>query len=262
MKINLQRRKIFMANFLRITLFLVLLSLLPVSCSNPFNPSTGDYDFIPKDNDRENEEAELIALCLSGNISAPDTLYNRLLEDLTNIRSSYGDMFTQVNAIRFRAPWVPSCIIIGFEPGTSQLVANRQYNAWDKLNEQYQVTEIDLSSIKYDWVLLRFKGRLHPRRLSELYSKLSGVRYAEPNFIIGDSSNIYPRQTTISGLTYLFRNGWGDCFSGCISNEYWYFVAHELSETIFIGYWNPQQDSKEPDWWSEAKQNIEQYRKF
>ncbi len=257
MLLTLNKMKILLPNFWRIALFLVLLSLLFVCCSNPFGSSKKNHDYTSEDM----EEAEVIALCLSGDITAPASLYNRVLTNLAAIRSSYGINFTQINTIRFRKPWVPSCIIIGFESGTSQLVANGEYHVWDELNNQYQVTEIDLSSIRYNWVLLSFKGLLHPRRLSESYSKLPGVRYAEPNGIGGDGPTIYPRQA-ILGLTYLFRNGWGDCPAGCISNEYWYFVAYELSETIFIGYWNPQKDPKEPDWWFDAKRNIEQYRKF
>jgi hypothetical protein len=247
-----------LTNLWRIALFLVLISLLLFSCSNPFGSSKKNHDYTSEDM----QEAEVIALCLSGDITAPGGLYNRALADLADIRSSYGSNFTQINTIRFQAPWVPSCIVIDFESGTSQLVANGQYNAWDELNKQYQLSEIDLSSIKYDRALLKFKGRLHPRRLSESYSKLPGVNYAEPNGIMGYSYNIYPRQTAVSGLTYLFRNGWGDCLAGCIYNEYWYFVAYESSQVIFLGYWNPQKDPKEPDWWSEAKRNIEQYNKF
>lgn len=250
--------KIILPNFWRIAFFLVLLSFLLVGCYNPLGLFKKSHHYTAEDI----MEAKVIALCLSEDITAPDGLCHRVLKDLADIRSSCGDNFTQINTIRFRAPWVPSCIIIGFESGISRLVANGQYNAWDELNKQYQVSEINLRSIEYNWVVLSFKGQLHPRRLSELYAKLPGVKYAEPNGKIGDGSTIYPSSQTMSGLTYLFKNGEGDCPAGCTSNEYWYFVAYESREAIFIGYWNPQKDPKKPDWWSDAEWNIEQYRKF
>ncbi len=209
---------------------------------------------------KENEEAELIALCLSGDIVAPDTLYDRVLSDLAVIRSDFGDEFEIVNNIEFLPPWAPGSLIIGFEyegnATTAQMVANGTYEAWDELNEIYEVTEIDTGLMRTGGVLLHFKCRLHPRRLEELYEALPGVRYAEPNSYLGDYSNIYPRQIG-DKITYLFRNAWGDCMVGCTGREYWYFSVEDGKPT-FIGHYDPQRYT-EPDWYDEADKNEEQY---
>jgi hypothetical protein len=255
-------------DYCRIVLFLVLLSLWFAGCYHSPDPSKKNYKYTAEDVN----EANVMALCLSGTITAPETLSNLVLTNLAEIRSSYGREFALTiygdgeyapfNPIKFEAPWVPSCILISFEPGTAQLVANGQYHDWDELNRQYRVSYIDLRTIRYNYVEMGFKGQLHPRRLSELYAKLPGVRYAQPNYRGGGNSWIYPSSQAGSGLTYLFRYGWGDCPAGCIYNEFWYFISYASGETVFAGYWNPQKDPIVPDWWPDAKRNIEQFRAF
>jgi hypothetical protein len=245
------------ARLWKIAFLLTLLFYLVINCSNPFSSLTDlDIELTPEDY----VEAELIALCLSGELVAPDDIWDQVLRDLADIRSTHGDTFGSILSIRFSPPWIVGNLIIGFDSSTAQMVANGDYNAWNQLNESYQVTEIDTRSIRYDWVLVHFKDRLHPRRLAEMYEVLPGVAYAEPNGIMGDRSNIYPRQT-FRGITYLFREGWGDCPSGCIYNIYWYFVI-EWNRPTFFGQWNPQENPREPDWWNEAKQNIDLYHKW
>jgi hypothetical protein len=241
----------------QITLLLFLIFWALSSCSNPFGSlGNRDIELTPEDY----EEAALMALALSGELVAPDSLYNQVLEELPGIRSTYGDSYGSIQRIRFRAPWVPGMLIIGFDSTTAQMVDDGEYHAWDQLNGQYQVTEIDTFSIRYGYVVLHFNEKYHPRRLAEKYEVLPGVRYAEPNRLGGDFSNVYPRLTT-QGITYLFREGWGDCPSGCISNLYWYFDA-EWHHPVLIGYWDPQNSPKEPNWWHEAEQNIESYYRY
>lgn len=211
--------------------------------------------FAPEDQ----EEAELIALCLSGDLEAPDSLYNLILSNLGAVRSEFSERFESINRIRFKPPWVESCIIIGFDEATDQLVKSGEYHAWDELNSEYQVTEIDTRITGA--AVLYFKGVLHPRRLSEFYRGLPGVRYVEPNGLIGDSPNVYPRQT-LQGISYLFRNAWGDCPAGCTADEYWYFRVSGPSGVDFVGYWPAHLNDKPPSWWIEAEKNIELYRKW
>ena len=242
-----------MINVWRIPLMLILSSCLVISCSKL--ASNEGSKLTPKDN----AEAELIALCLSGNLVAPDSLYKQVLSHLATIRSTFGNNYECLNRITFVPPWRVGRLIIGLDDTTAQKVANAEYQAWDELNKKYQVTKINTGLLEFiGSTVLYFKGRLHPCRLAELYADLPGVRHAEPNGRIGDSPNIYPRQTG-DGITYLFRDAWGDCPSGCIYSEYWYFVFEE-KQPILIGHWAPHEDPQEPDWWNEAKENIEQFR--
>lgn len=239
----------------RIALVLILLSCLGYGCSK--STKHENIGLTPQ----ANEEAELISLYLSGELVAPDWLYGQVLEDLTSIRSTFGDDFDAITRTTFMPPWVVSCIIIGFDDTTAQKVANGEYHDWDAFNEKYQVIKIDTGFIQpMDAVVLYFKGRLHPRRLAEQYAILPGVKYTGPNGLFGDWPNIYPRKTR-DGITYLFRNGWGDCPSGCIHNEYWYFIS-KANQPVFIGHWTRPGGPPEPDWWFEARLNIELYHRW
>ncbi len=245
------------AKIWRIILLLSLVSCWIIKCSNPFSSlRKQDIELTAEDY----VEAELVALCLSGELIAPDDLSSQVLGDLAEIRSIYIEKYSSFSRIRFEPPWIPSCLIISFDSATAQQVANDEYHSWDQLNESYEVINIDTSSIRNDWVVLNFRDRLHPRRLAEIYGTLPGVIYAEPDFWGGDSSRVYPRQT-YRGITYLFYEGWGDCPAGCINKIYWYFGIG-YNRPAFIGYWNPQEDPREPDWWRAAKQNIEVFLKF
>ena len=135
-----------MFNACRITLVLILLSCLIISCSKSTRNETDDektgpppVEFAPK----ENEEAELAALCLSGELVAPDSLYNQILSDLAAIRATFGDTLNVVIRVKFKPPWIAGCLILGFDSITAQQIANGEYHAWDELNQQYQVMKID-----------------------------------------------------------------------------------------------------------------------
>lgn len=218
---------------------------------------------------KENEEAELIALCLAGEIIAPGDLYNQVKNDLEAIRSSFGDEYEIANRtelrIEFRAPWVPACLSVAFNSTAAQQVADGRYDAWDELNNRYNVTEIELYpffSRDRPWVTLHFGCRLHPSILAEKYEVLPDVEYAEPSgrMFLEFASHIYPRQTE-AGITYLFEtwiSNW-DFPDEYYKSGYWYFSVED-GQPAFIGHYNPYVvDNAEPIWWAEARMNIEQY---
>lgn len=207
---------------------------------------------------RENEEAELMALCLSGQIFAPEELCNRVLNELSAIRSTFGGIDPHMEHITFMPPFVAGQIMIAFDEATMQQVQNGAYTSWNDLN---RASGMEKGTIKiYDhFVVVTSKYRLHPLLLAAYYSSLPGVIYAEPDGIIGDGSRIYPR---ISGnkISYLFKYGAGDCSSGCTYAHYFYFIVdNDVPE--LIGDWEPGAEEK-PAWWGEAENNINTYRSF
>jgi hypothetical protein len=250
-----------MATLWRITLALIVGSCLFIGCSKSCKTVTKNENTEPPPTNftpKENEEAELMALCLSGELVAPDSLYNQLLNDLIAIRNTFGDTIEIVNQLKFQPPWEAGCFMIGFDDTTFQQIRNGQYHAWDSLNQQYHLADIDTISLQFGGiVLLTFKGRLNPWRLCELYGTLPGAWAPSPNYIRGDRANIYARETE-SGITYLFRDAWDDCPSGCLHSEYWYFVFIGYLP-LLIGHWAPDQTPQPPAWWEEAKLNKAQY---
>ena len=178
-----------------------------------------------------------MALWLSGELSPPQELHLRLLRDLGAIRSVYGDSIERVNQIRFRAPWGVSQTIVGFDEETYPLVEAGDYHAWDGLNQTYQLSRTKTSTFGRS-VLLRLEGLLHPERLSDSYAALPGVTYAVPNGVAGDASNIIPSIGT-GGITYIFRDAWGDCPAGCIYERTWEFLVGPDGEPNLVEVTEP-----------------------
>jgi hypothetical protein len=209
---------------------------------------------------KENEEAELMAICLSGELIAPDSLYEQIVTDLEAIRSQFGDSIEMVNKIKFMPTWwMPNCLLINFDDTTGEKILLGEYDAWDELNLMYKVTQIKTRPVIPGFgclVSLSFEGRFHPCHLAEQYRVLPGVMFAEPNGIEGDGSNVYARQIG-NDITYLFRLAYGDCPAGCISSEFWYFVFNQ-GEPEYLGYFKLRRDP-EPEWWEEAEQNWENH---
>jgi hypothetical protein len=204
---------------------------------------------------KENKEAELMALYLSGELTAPDNLYLKICNDLNEIRSTF-NFSKRFKVITFFPPWFPR-IRIKFNESMINEIKNGNYSEWDELNNKYNVTEIETQLLtKYHYVILHFNYSYNPRVLSKLYEDLSGVIFANPSSN-GGYHNIYPKKVG-DDISYLFFAGWGDCPSGCIYEEYWYF-KFENNQPILVGNWNNEEDPEVPDWWNKAKINIAEF---
>lgn len=197
---------------------------------------------------KPNKEAEEMALYLSGNLTAPDELYEQVRSDLAAIRYEF---FGNGTGIEFTPPWILGEFFVSFNDTEYQMIVNETYDAWDELNSEYAVVVDNIYKI-IPTAYLVSECRWHPVRLAELYENLPGVKHVAPSRWAGDFSNIYPRQTG-NGITYLFRWGSGDCPMGCINNHYSYFVFKD-GEPISLGHYDPSKDPK-PDWWDEASKN-------
>ena len=161
----------------------------------------GFFDYGPV---RANKEAEILAMVLSGQLRAPDALYERILRDLALIRSTYPVLETTVDDPNF----VPDQLIVRLED--TEVVPG-----YDALNIFYQVIDDRVLSQSRNTHLLTFCDNLNAQALRWVYETLTGeVLYAEPNFIIGADDQI-----TIFLLPQAYRytiiHGFGDCPAGC-----------------------------------------------
>ena len=234
-----------------------------MSCGNDdrvSNPPPPDNQSTIDDTPRANREAEEAALWLSGELIAPQDLYEAIRDDLDAIRGEFLDSIPKT-AIGFFPPWVVTEIIVLPDDATWDKIRNHEPNVIDSLNTVFRATKLDTLRIgsRYLFGIIAFEGRLHPQRLSEIYQANPGVIIADPNGYVGDWSNIYPWKHD-GNMTYLFRLGGGDCPAGCTENEFWYF-RRVNGTTEYAGtfvYW----DEPEPDWWDEAKTAFYQFQGY
>ena len=97
-------------------MLIVLLSCL-AGCdgSNGSDGSVPDCEAEPRFELLGDQEAELMAMCLAREFSAPDELYGQVLGDLAAIRSTFGEEVPIITQIGFTPPCEPSAVLVGFE---------------------------------------------------------------------------------------------------------------------------------------------------
>jgi hypothetical protein len=240
----------------RLLIPLAALAVLASCGDNPTNlPPPGDSpDTVTP---RENREAEEAALWLSGDLMAPQDLYETIRDDLAAIRNAYLDSIPDTD-IHFFAPWAVTELIVLPDDATWDKIRNGEPNAIDSLNAVFRATDLDSMRIGRLWGLITFEGRLHPQRLAEIYAGQPGVILAEANGYCCDWDNVYPWKQG-NTMTYLFRSGYGDCPSGCIFSNFWYF-RRVNGHTEYMGTYSTENDHEAPDWWAEAKVAYHMFR--
>ncbi len=169
-------------------------------------------------------EAQQIALDLSGQLRPPTELTEQIYNDLAAIRSSYPEFAD----ITYRPHATPDEVMVGLTQEAAEQFRNGQYHALDELNQLYGVIAINdrlLSSISV--IILKFNQVYNTNLLSDIYAQAEGVRYAEPNYMIGDGSTI-----DADPPFYTFILAWGDCPAGCIYREFHHFKVENGCVTI------------------------------
>jgi hypothetical protein len=139
---------------------------------------------------KEDQEAEEVALWLSGSLVAPETLYSRVQADLAEIRSTYGGSIPALMSVFFRPWWVVSELQVSLADTAIEQFLQGNYHDLDDLNGQLGLTRMEHYVL--NWITLSFQGRLNPAKLAELYERVPSVVEATPVGPPGDSPTIYP----------------------------------------------------------------------
>ena len=241
-----------------IIFFFSLVGLL-VSCDDkslsPTPSKEPDFSLTPM----ENEEAELLAIHLSGEIISPVRLYRKIKNDLELIRSTWSDSIGQVN-IKYSPFSQPSLIYVGLDSSAFTDAQAGRYHEWDSLNNYYRMDSIRLLP-QFHLAVLQFEGRLNPVLLVDAYSGLSGMQYSHTESWIGDWSTLVALFEN-NVVKYFFRLGFGDCPSGCIYSNFFYFTVDDDSAHYHGSYLTtyPPDSSTIPNWADSAMQALRDYR--
>ncbi len=104
----------------------------------------------------------------------------------------------------------------------------------DDLVNKYSIS-IKSAYISYPLTFIMYTPqRNNLNALCLLFSKIQGVRFAEPNGYFGDGNDI----TAVVGdekIIYTFTLGWGDCPSGCTAWHSWGFEVSINGNVKYIG---------------------------
>ncbi len=258
-------------NYVSVVL-LILIVLLAVACEkrhstepdpgyNPPDEEIDPLDLTP----RENAEAEEGALYISSEIVAPQDLYEKVLDGFTRLREKFSDSISYVN-IPFRLAFSPNGFTMGMSDSAVIAIRAGDYKVWDSLNNFYNCTSLDTVSSSWGpfYVYIKYEGRLNTYLIADMYEKMPGVIWASAGGAPGDWSCTYPWIDSTGNLTFLVRNAWGDCPSGCAVSHYYYFKM-QSGDIEYIGDWGPTYPPPQispPDWWEEAKVAADAYWSF
>lgn len=170
---------------------------------------------------RENLEAEMLAMDITGQLRAPDAQYNRILRDLALIRVEFHQLETVIDDMDY----LPNQLLVG-------LVDGQPLDDYDALNEYYQ---LESEEIHYSFRLLTFCDNLNAPVLAALYAALPAVSWADPNHLIGIDDYI---TIDVIGTTYRYNidDGFWDCFDGCDCHRFWVIDVGELGDVTLISY--------------------------
>ncbi len=248
---------------------LLMIALLAVACERR-NPTTNDPGHSPPIDEinpidltpRENAEAEESALFISGEIVAPQDLYEQVLDGFIRLREKFADSISYVN-IPFFMPFNSNGFTMSMSDFAVMAIRAGDYVAWDSLNNYYNYSNIDTVADPwgYFYVYIKYEGRLNTSKIANMYEKFPGVLWASAGGYIGDRPHSYPWVDSAGNLSFLIRNAWGDCPAGCIMSHYYYFKMQE-GEIEYIGNWEATYPFTPPGWWDEAKVAADAFWSF
>jgi len=160
-----------------------------------------------------------------------------LAHEIAPVLSRIRDVYPAVADIAVRADYAFGELLLGLEPplfeavmslleGQTEPVVLRTGNAaFDTLNERLGLTAVDVFS-SFETVIFYFNEYLDVPAAAAAYAALEGVEYAEPNIYLGDGSDIDAVKS--AGRWYVVvRRAWGDCPSGCINEELFFFTVDD-----------------------------------
>jgi hypothetical protein len=75
---------------------------------------------------------------------------------------------------------------------------------------------------------------LNIKALARLFNGITGVRFAEPNGVVGDGNDI-AGSVGDSRVLLDYSVGYGDCPAGCIARRFYHFAIHDDGTVEYLG---------------------------
>ena len=183
----------------------------------------------------------MLALEASGELVAPQHVYERVLADLAAIRA----MQPAVQNISAMGSWSPSQMLVGLDAAGMAAVQAGTYTDWDCANAHYGLSMKEVQSF---YVKLAFSHRFNIPLLASEYAMFANVEYAEPDGLIGDGNDVCVSVEGDKKYSYVFDAGSGDCQAGCIQHTYWGFSTEGSPPVVTVLGTFSNQDPQTPAW--------------
>ena len=206
----------------------VLLSILPSDLRAASGPSVcKNLPGAPAElarTPRADANLELLALALSDELTADQAIYERLVRDVTDVRS----MEARLKNVRYRPQYEGKTLLLRFSEAASKLFAEGQYRYWDCVNDRFGFESAE--AIAPDLIKVRLKGIYDLEKLASVYARLPGVMSADPE----------ENASRDDGATILVtREGdvWHYVFRTPRANAFYYFATDSHQSPKYQGSW-------------------------
>ena len=165
-----------------------------------------------------------------------DVLAEKIDQMLRLIRRDY----PEVSGVHARESYPPARLLLQLEPSLIEVI-NDRLSGPDKIgtlvtgNEEFDTLnlKLGLQGIEtFDSIgtaIFCFREGLNVRAASVAYWMLEGILYAEPDAYLLDGPDIEALKVD-EDWYFVFRDAWGDCPSGCIDQDFYFFIVKEDGE--------------------------------
>ncbi len=203
--------------FCRVLIPLLVCGLLVLACgSSPMHKSLDEPNQVSIDTaDAVDgcDEAEQIAAVISGGLTAPWQLRERVRADLHKIRSEWLDSVPQV-AFEFKQGM--SLIWVEVDSATLSAIQDGNYTAWDSLNELYEFDSIQTHDyLPPEHFTMHFINCQNPVPLALAYRELDGFVYVSTLMFWWRGRDLLFVTGAADTLFYIFCEDFADSLFEC-----------------------------------------------
>ncbi len=264
----------------KIILLSVIALVVLIGCENPFWSNGANKQPIIENTPIKytyDDEAVLMAMSYYKLFTAPDSISQRIYDDIALIDSQFNDTLNnwyknseQNNGlsrlassefIKFTPHWFPSYIGFTFESATvGPILDSTQeqfYNILDSLGaKSFNIFYVTPNSTPYGSLYL--SGLKNPTVALSAFNDIPEIKNVYATTSPGDQSNIFPYfEDENRKYFYMFR--WGDCPSGCIYSSTYYFMM-DSDSAILVAKYNTATDTiPRPPWTDTVKTAFEMW---
>lgn len=197
---------------------------------------------------RADQEAELLALFLGAELTAPQPLYERVRDDLVALRGAEPSLAD----VRFAPRHDARTLLLTVPPAVHDAIAAGTYDAWSCLNDWYGAVEAGI--LTRHVAVVRFAGRLDTERIAAEYAQLPGIEAASPDPLV----LAHPRP-----LLCAIGQGETIHYFAQTADEslpaYLHFTSQPGHSPQPAGSWSPNLPVPEPPWSDLLEQCFELY---
>ena len=160
-----------------------------------------------------------------------------LAREIGPLLSRIRDAYPAVADINVRAPYAFGELLLTLEPWlfevvsslldgqTGPIVLRTGHTEFDALNERLGLSVVADLFPSSTTAIFYFNEYLNVPAAVTAYATMEGIESAEPNAYLGDGPDIDAVKS--KGRWYVVaRHAWGDCPSGCINEELYFFIVN------------------------------------